>query len=47
MRAACRGGASWDAALYATADWFFSAFLPLPNAHLAGELLASSNELTF
>jgi hypothetical protein len=28
------GGASWDAALYATADWFFSAFLPLPNAHL-------------
>ena len=28
------GGASWDAALYDTADWFFSAFLPLPNAHL-------------
>jgi hypothetical protein len=28
------GGASWDAAIYATADWFFSAFLPLPNAHL-------------
>jgi hypothetical protein len=28
------GGASWDAALYSTADWFFSAFLPLPNAHL-------------
>ena len=28
------GGASWDTALYDTADWFFSAFLPLPNAHL-------------
>lgn len=28
------GGASWDAALYSAADWFFSAFLPLPNAHL-------------
>jgi hypothetical protein len=28
------GGTSWDAALYGTADWFFSAFLPLPNAHL-------------
>jgi len=28
------GGASWDEALYSTADWFFSAFLPLPNAHL-------------
>ena len=28
------GGASWDAALYGTADWLFSAFLPLPNAHL-------------
>jgi hypothetical protein len=28
------GGASWDSALYSTADWFFSAFLPLPNAHL-------------
>jgi hypothetical protein len=28
------GGASWDAALFSTADWFFSAFLPLPNAHL-------------
>ena len=28
------GGPSWDAALYDTADWFFSAFLPLPNAHL-------------
>ena len=28
------GGPSWDAALYASADWFFSAFLPLPNAHL-------------
>jgi hypothetical protein len=28
------GGASWDAALYDTADWFFSAFLPLPNANL-------------
>lgn len=28
------GGASWDAALYRAEDWFFSAFLPLPNAHL-------------
>jgi hypothetical protein len=28
------GGASWETALYATDDWFFSAFLPLPNAHL-------------
>ena len=28
------GGASWDAALYDTADWFFSGFLPLANAHL-------------
>ena len=28
------GGASWDAALCSSADWFFSAFLPLPNAHL-------------
>lgn len=28
------GGASWDAALYSIDDWFFSAFLPLPNAHL-------------
>ena len=28
------GGASWDAALYSTDDWFFSAFLPLPNAYL-------------
>ena len=28
------GGASWDTALQSTADWFFSAFLPLPNAHL-------------
>jgi hypothetical protein len=28
------GGASWDVALYSAADWFFSAFLPLPNAHL-------------
>jgi hypothetical protein len=32
--AALPGGASWDAALYSTDDWFFSAFLPLPNAHL-------------
>lgn len=29
------GGASWDAALFCRDDWFFSAFLPLPNAHLA------------
>jgi len=28
------GGASWEAAIHSTADWFFSAFLPLPNAHL-------------
>jgi hypothetical protein len=28
------GGPSWDAALHSTADWFFSAFLPLPNAYL-------------
>jgi hypothetical protein len=28
------GGASWDEALTSTDDWFFSAFLPLPNAHL-------------
>jgi hypothetical protein len=28
------GGASWDAALYCADDWFFSAFLPLPNAYL-------------
>ena len=32
--ASLTGGASWDAALYSKADWFFSAFLPLPNAHL-------------
>ena len=32
--AALSGGASWDTALYSTEDWFFSAFLPLPNAHL-------------
>jgi hypothetical protein len=28
------GGASWDVGLFSAADWFFSAFLPLPNAHL-------------
>lgn len=38
------GGASWDAALYHTADWFFSAFLPLPNAHL--ELTAEERKET-
>lgn len=38
------GGASWDAALYGTADWFFSAFLPLPNAHL--ELTEEEREAT-
>ena len=32
--AALPGGASWDASLYSAADWFFSAFLPLPNAYL-------------
>ena len=32
--ASLAGAASWDSALYATADWFFSAFLPLPNAYL-------------
>ena len=38
------GGASWDAALYAGADWFFSALLPLPNAHL--ELTGEEREAT-
>jgi hypothetical protein len=38
------GGASWDTALYTTADWFFSAFLPLPNAHL--ELTEEEREAT-
>lgn len=38
------GGAAWDAALYAGADWFFSAFLPLPNAHL--ELTGAEREAT-
>ena len=28
------GGVSWGAALYCADDWFFSAFLPLPNAYL-------------
>jgi hypothetical protein len=38
------GGASWDTALYGTGDWFFSAFLPLPNAHL--ELTAEEQAAT-
>ena len=38
------GGASWDTALYSTADWFFSAFLPLPNAYLG--LTAEEGEAT-
>jgi len=38
------GGTSWDAALYGSADWFFSAYLPLPNAHL--ELTKEEREAT-
>lgn len=38
------GGTSWDTALYCTDDWFFSAFLPLPNAHL--ELTEEEKEAT-
>jgi hypothetical protein len=28
------GGRTWDDAIFCVDDWFFSAFLPLPNAHL-------------